>query len=300
MLQYLTPLLDLLTIQEEYYVSTFKKVYYDKMRSKFGLVNELKNDLDDNVLSDEKLVDLFLDTLESTGSDLTNAFRNLSLVVKSVNDSQEVEKQISNYINIMMSEGNSLGYEDLRKESKELLHNPNIQYCLQLMEESKDQFAYLKKSDKIKAFVQFIERYEKTKVRLFKLDLLMGFLIVFHLLKNLSKEEKSVYDKKKWRKFFEAYVQRIKHDLNDKKDKDGLEQRFKLMNSNNPKFILRNHLAQKAIAEAEKGNTDEIRKIIYLIENPFEDIDKEKISDLEFYYRLPRKEERCRQITCSS
>ena len=37
----------------------------------------------------------------------------------------------------------------------------------------------------------------------------------------------------------------------------------------NPKFVLRNHLAQKVIAEAEKGNYDEIDKVLGILVNPF-------------------------------
>lgn len=282
-LVHFTPLDELLNIQEQCFVTTFKKTYFDKMRSKFGLVNELKDDLD-NVPSDEKLVDAFLQTLEGTGSDVTNGFRNLNLI-KNINDDQLVEKQMTSYIELMINE-NSLPYEEMKKESRELFQSMNIQYCLRLMEESPENFKILEKtSDKIKSFLSFIDRFEKTK--------------------NLSKEQKVDWDRKKWKEFFKLYLKRLKHDLKDKDLNDGraLASRIELMNKHNAKFILRNHLAQKAIEQAESGKNDEIKRLVRLLEHPFDEnvLDDDKsITDLKYYFRMPRKEERCKQITCSS
>lgn len=280
MLDYFTPLDELLNIQEEYFIPTFKQVYLDKMRSKFGLFNELKEDID-NVPNDQKLVDTFLNVLEATGGDLTNAFRNLNLV-KNINDEQLVEKEINNYIDLMIKE-NSLTFEEMQKESKKSFQSLNVQYCLQLMEDSPENFKLLKKtSEKIKAFLNLIDRYDKTK--------------------EMTMDEKIQWDKEKWKDFFNLYLQRIKYDLKDKKTVDDkvLESRISLMNANNAKFILRNHLIQKAIEEAEIGNNDEIKRLIYLIEHPFDEINDKSISNLKSYYRMAKKGERCKQITCSS
>jgi len=47
--------------------------------------------------------------------------------------------------------------------------------------------------------------------------------------------------------------------------------RKQLMNSSNPKYILRNYIAQKAIEEAEKGDYSEVRKVLGMLMKPFDD-----------------------------
>lgn len=41
--------------------------------------------------------------------------------------------------------------------------------------------------------------------------------------------------------------------------------------SNNPRFILRNYIAQNAISAAEKGDFTEVRRVLKLLENPYSD-----------------------------
>jgi uncharacterized protein YdiU (UPF0061 family) len=43
------------------------------------------------------------------------------------------------------------------------------------------------------------------------------------------------------------------------------------MNSINPKFILRNHVAQRAIEKAENGNYEELWKIFKIMTSPFDE-----------------------------
>ncbi|CAF1394016.1 unnamed protein product, partial [Didymodactylos carnosus] len=51
----------------------YERYYLDKMRRKLGLIQK-------NVDSDKDLIDKFLSTMQSTGSDFTNSFRTLSLI----------------------------------------------------------------------------------------------------------------------------------------------------------------------------------------------------------------------------
>jgi len=47
--------------------------------------------------------------------------------------------------------------------------------------------------------------------------------------------------------------------------------RVSLMNKNNPKFVLRNYIAQNAIEDAEKGNFDEVKNLLKLVQDPYGD-----------------------------
>ena len=67
------------------------------------------------------------------------------------------------------------------------------------------------------------------------------------------------------------------------------------MNKSNPKYILRNYLAQKAIEEAEKGNFAELEKLLEVLKTPFE----EK-KDFEELAQDPPDWGRKLEISCSS
>ncbi len=52
------------------------------------------------------------------------------------------------------------------------------------------------------------------------------------------------------------------------------EKKIKLLNENNPKFILRNYMAQEAIEAAEESDFTVIEKFIKVITNPFSELDE--------------------------
>ena len=48
------------------------------------------------------------------------------------------------------------------------------------------------------------------------------------------------------------------------------DKQTKLMKSNNPTVIPRNHKVEEALAEADKGNLDKIKKLLTILKNPYE------------------------------
>ena len=48
------------------------------------------------------------------------------------------------------------------------------------------------------------------------------------------------------------------------------EKQLKLMRENNPTVIPRNHKVEEALAEADKGNLDKMKKILTILKNPYE------------------------------
>ena len=115
------------------------------------------------------------------------------------------------------------------------------------------------------------------------------------LLRVLSREEKQIIESeilsntilgKSW---LEKYQKRLN------REKINTTKRKKIMNQNNPKFILRNYLAQKAIEEAEKGNYVELKKLIEILKKPFDEN-----RDYEDYANEPPEWGRKLEISCSS
>jgi len=71
--------------------------------------------------------------------------------------------------------------------------------------------------------------------------------------------------------------------------------RRKLMNNVNPKYILRNHLAQRAIELAQNDDFSEVRKLLNILNNPYD----EQLEH-EFYAQAPAANLQPTPISCSS
>ncbi|HEY9546094.1 MAG TPA: YdiU family protein [Solimonas sp.] len=67
------------------------------------------------------------------------------------------------------------------------------------------------------------------------------------------------------------------------------------MNAVNPKFVLRNHLAQKAIVDAEHGDREEIERLLTILRRPFDEHPQ-----FEHYAAEPPPEARHIEVSCSS
>ncbi|XP_051141929.1 uncharacterized protein LOC127258907 [Andrographis paniculata] len=79
-----------------------------------------------------------------------------------------------------------------------------------------------------------------------------------------------------WTSWVKSYIQELaESDLSD-------EERKTSMNSVNPKYILRNYLCQSAIDAAELGDFEEVRRLLKVMERPYDDQ-----PGMEKYARLP-------------
>lgn len=126
----------------------------------------------------------------------------------------------------------------------------------------------------------------------------------------MTQEEKSAKDDKLWSEWLESYKKRLEHDslefagnINELEEKNNL--RKKIMNENNPKFVLRNHLAQNAITAAEQGDFTEVTNLLKILEHPYdEEIDLSKYTrdkDIEQKYDAKPPNWACKlKVSCSS
>jgi uncharacterized protein YdiU (UPF0061 family) len=78
-------------------------------------------------------------------------------------------------------------------------------------------------------------------------------------------------------------------------EKTSTDQRLQAMQAINPKYILRNHLAQKAIESAQKKDFSEVAKLLKVLETPYE---SQMVS--EDYTNPPSPEMAHIAISCSS
>ena len=99
--------------------------------------------------------------------------------------------------------------------------------------------------------------------------------------------------KENWYRWFEEYLDRLQQEeLSD-------EERKNKMNLVNPKYVLRNYMAQLAIDEADKGNYELIDELYQLLKTPYdEQPEKEK-----WFAKRPewaRHKVGCSMLSCSS
>ena len=105
----------------------------------------------------------------------------------------------------------------------------------------------------------------------------------------LNEETSSIFEDAKGKSWNEKYRQRLTKEGTSKKEQK------KLMDASNPKFILRNYLAQKAIEEAEKGNYSDLEILLEVLKKPFEEN-----KTYEDYAKEPPDWGKKLEISCSS
>jgi len=110
----------------------------------------------------------------------------------------------------------------------------------------------------------------------------------FYDIDNLTEEVKE-----NWAKWLQSYVNRL--NVESISDSDRKEQ----MNQSNPKYVLRNYMAQLAIDAADKGDYSIINELYDLLKQPYaEQLDKEK-----WFAKRPewaRHKVGCSMLSCSS
>lgn len=233
------------------YDAAYEEHYKNKMRRKFGL---LKKELPE----DGDFMQSFLKAMEETGADFTNSFRCLSrLPLPSSPDFEAKKEEVLKYLS-----SQCCTVEELQRAFKPRMDPRQLQMILQLMETNPGILQTL--GSRFTAVAQELERMEKL------LD-----------LKDLSHESKQEKDREVWSQWMQKYEERLKLEEDGQTDITSVnKERVSVMNSTNPRFILRNYIAQNAINAAEKGDYSEVNRVLKILENPYTEDDLDH-SDLQ-------------------
>ena len=102
-------------------------------------------------------------------------------------------------------------------------------------------------------------------------------------------ENKLSFEDEEGRAWFARYEKRLsKENIEEKKQKN-------LMMKSNPKYILRNYLAQEAIEAAQQGDFSVLNKLLEVLKNPF--IENQKYNE---FSKAPPEWGKKLEISCSS
>jgi len=107
--------------------------------------------------------------------------------------------------------------------------------------------------------------------------------------RTLSKEDHLLFEDEIGKKWFIKYEKRLEM------EKTSFEERKKAMELINPKFILRNYLAQEAIQDAENSDFSKLYNLIEVLKKPYE----ENVN-FEDYAKAPPDWSKKLEISCSS
>lgn len=106
-------------------------------------------------------------------------------------------------------------------------------------------------------------------------------------------EEKKERNKERWLRWFSEYLHRLGF------VEQTNEERREGMNRRNPKYVLRNYMAQMAIDEADKGNYKLINELYELLKEPY----NEQPENEKWFAKRPdwaKEKPGCSMLSCSS
>lgn len=168
------------------------------------------------------------------------------------------------------------------------------------------QDAYMKKMRQKLGLVKIIPDDDKLVEALLKTMHLTGgdYTNIFRSLSqfnnNMSEQvdtimkqckEKKEIGKSLWATWLQLYKNRLSLETTT------YQTRIRMMNSNNPKYILRNHMAQVAIEKAEKGDYSEVVRLFDLLKDPYA-TSEDKYQDMNYDKPAPKSSKI--SLSCSS
>ncbi|KAF8789037.1 Protein adenylyltransferase SelO like protein [Argiope bruennichi] len=233
----------------ELYEDEFQKTYLTKMRSKLGLIATADPE-------DEKLIQELFNGMENSGADFTNTFLSLLLV-----DSSDANR-LSNSFDLVKQKiiENCYPLEVLLSTCQPNLNPAQLQTFLAIANGNPEFIAQLGRAGL--AIKRVLSQLQKAKD-----------------LEGMTEESKIANDQRIWDKWLNNYRVRLEKDK-EAYAGDALsynKERLNIMKNNNPRFILRNYIAQEAIEKAEKGDYSSVRRLVKILENPYDQCYSEAI-----------------------
>lgn len=230
------------------YDDCYEEEFYGTMQQKLGLLRVKQPD------NDVQLVKSLLDVMQASGADFTNTFRNLTWISL---DGEDLAAEKEAFLEFML--GQTASRDSLVAARKPDVPLERIQMLRRMITENPLYAAQRGLTEEVlapyeEAYVQFAE------------------------LEKLTQQDKTAEDRKVWSQWIDRYADRVLLETKDAKAagvdlKQANLVRETAMNSVNPLYVLRNHIAQDAIEKAETGDYSQVRRLLELLRSPFSKLD---------------------------
>ncbi|KAM6937513.1 selenoprotein O1 [Xenentodon cancila] len=224
------------------YLDLFNGFYLENMRKKLGL---LKKEEPEDVM----LITDLLQTMHNTGADFTNTFRSLSQISCHMEEDAEGEEELlKKATDLLLEQCASL--EELKAANKPTMDPRELAMLLSMAQSNPTLFQMI--SDRV-TIARQLDKLSKLK------DLM-----------ETSQDELKTKQAEEWSSWITRYRKRLALEVESQADVQAVqEERVRVMDSTNPRVVLRNYIVQNAIEAAENGDFSEVQRVLKVLEKPF-------------------------------
>uniref|UniRef100_A0A3Q1GIF6 Selenoprotein O n=1 Tax=Acanthochromis polyacanthus TaxID=80966 RepID=A0A3Q1GIF6_9TELE len=224
------------------FMPTYKASYLHIMRKKLGLVRKEEAD-------DSELISDLLRVMYNTGADFTNTFCLLSRVPWPEEGDSERDV-VGPVVELILEQCASI--EELKVANKPTMENRELAMILSMAQTNPTMFGMVADRPDVAQQLELMGR-----------------------LKELIETDQDELKKKQhddWTRWISQYRRRLVRECDGMSDLSLVEkERLRVMNSSNPRVVLRNYIAQNAINAAEKGDFSEVNRVLKVLEKPYSD-----------------------------
>lgn len=219
---------------------------HDRFMRKLGLVVVREE-------GDAALLESLLSLMQATSADFTTTFRALSRIELPVSDeacvmTPQAFDPAREYIL-----ANCLSLRARLKRNRPNFHPRALARLREIAQTSPDQLASF-------GIDEYVVEREGARAA------------AYEELSTTSPRELRIADVRAWSDWLEVYRRRLLREREAAADASAAaRQRVKIMNRANPRFVLRQHMAAKAIEKAERGDFGEIERLLQLLRRPYDD-----------------------------
>ncbi|XP_077025355.1 protein adenylyltransferase SelO, mitochondrial [Tamandua tetradactyla] len=214
----------------------FQRYYLNKMRRKLGLVRAPQEE-------DRALVARLLETMHLTGADFTNSFALLSSFPE-----EPASPALEDFLDRLLAQCASL--EELKLASQPRVDPEQLALMLMLAQSHPQLWTLIGSQPDVTR--ELARREQRSR------------------LEQLSPATLRSQNQGHWAAWLQEYRARLEKDAESAEDVPGWRaERLQVMLANNPKYVLRNYIAQKAIEAAENGDFSEVQRVLMLLEAPY-------------------------------
>ncbi|KAK2847940.1 hypothetical protein Q7C36_009622 [Tachysurus vachellii] len=226
----------------EEYTPLFNMFYLRNMRRKLGLLRKEEPE-------DEILITNLMQTMHNMGADFTNTFRCLSQIsIPTEGEAAGDDDAVKQATELLLQQCASL--EELKAASKPSMDPRELSMLLSLAQSNSALFGMM--SDR-RTLARELEKLSRLK----------------ELLESTETDLKAKQTEA-WTFWIKQYRQRLAREYEGDCDVKAVqEERVRVMDSTNPRVVLRNYIAQNAIEAAENGDFSEVQRVLKVLEKPF-------------------------------